>query len=193
MTVAQGSHYTCFAGFWLTLSWLLLLLVGCATPVDVAEQNFQLLAPDSIKQSATILLKIESNQAGLKHHWEAVLNVDATRIDLVILSTLGRRLATLGFDGHKLTVKHNSSIEISLKKLLGQLQMIYWPLGTLNTDKKNQSWYFKQQKQIRYVYYQHQPVAEIHRRPSSLWNGDFDYISKISENHLSIRSSQLDQ
>ncbi|MFV2004118.1 MAG: DUF3261 domain-containing protein [Gammaproteobacteria bacterium] len=179
-------------GFWLTLGWLL-LLVSCATPVDVGEQNFRLLAPSSIKQSVTVLLKIETNQAGLKHHWEAVLNIDATHIDLVILSTLGRRLATLGFDGQKLTVKHSSSIEISLKKLLGQLQMIYWPLVTLNTDKKNQSWYFKQQNQMRYVYYQQQLVAEIQRRQMSLWSGDFDYTSRISDYRLTIRSSQLDQ
>lgn len=171
-----------------------MLLTGCATPFDTAQRNFQLLPPDTLERSATILLRLDSNQGDASHHWEAVLNVDAEQIYLVILGPLGQRLATLSFDGQLLTADRGDPIPInmSLKKLLGELQMIFWPLAVLNTGEGNRDWYFEEETNIRHVYYQQQLVAEIHRHSSSRWSGEFDYISRISNYHLSVRSSQLD-
>lgn len=172
----------------------LLLITACATPFGIAQQKFRLLPPNTLKQPTTVLLSINSHHGNNSHHWEAVLNVDANQIDLVILGPLGQRLATLGFDGQHLTVYRSNpiSIDISLEKLLGELQMIFWPLAVLNTDKWNRGWHFEEQKHIRHVYYQQQRVAEIHRYSSSPCNGNFDYISKISDFRMNIRSSQLD-
>lgn len=180
---------------WLILGWFMLLAAGCATPFGATQPNFQLLPPGSLEQSVTVLLKIDHRQNDTRHRWEAVLNVDAEQIDLLILGPLGQRRATLSFNGQRLTVDHNSliPIDIPLEKLLGELQMIFWPLAVLNADKWNQDWYFDEQKHILHVYYQQQQVAEIHRRASSPWSGDFDYISRVSDYRLRIRSSQLDQ
>lgn len=185
------SHRT--SRLWFTLAWLM-LVAGCAMPFSAAQQDFHLLPPGIIKQPATVLLKLDSNQGKTNLQWEAVLNVDAAQISLIILGPLGQRLATLNSDGEHLTVEHDRPIDISLKKLLVELQMIFWPLTTLNADKWNKDWRFEEQKNIRQVYYQQQRIAEIHRHPSSSqWSGKFDYISKISDYRLSIRSSQLDQ
>jgi len=180
-------------GLWATLGWFM-LLAGCATPFGAVQRDFQPLPPSALEQSTTVLLKLDSNQGNVRHHWEAVLNVDTDRINLVILGPLGQRLATLHFDDQRLTVERSGPIPFgtSLEKLLGELQMIFWPLAVLNTDKWNQDWYFEEQKHIRYVYYQQQLVAEIHRRSSSPWSGNFNYISRVSDYHLNIRSSQLD-
>lgn len=131
---------------------------------------------------------------GDSHHWEAVLNTDVDKIYLVILGPLGQRLATLNFDNQQMTVVRNSPIpfDISLEKLLKELQMTFWPLTTLNAGKSNQDWNFEENKHVRFVYYKHQLVAEIHRHSSSTWNGEFNYISKISDYQLSIQSSLMD-
>ncbi len=180
------------SGLWATLGSLI-LLAGCATPFGAAQQDFQLLPPASLEHPTTVLLKLDHRQGDAHHHWEAVLNVDKDRIDLVILGPLGQRLATLRFDDRQLTVERNGPIlfDASLEKLLGELQMVFWPLAILNTGEWNQDWSFEEQKHIRHVYYQQRLVAEIHRRSSSSWSGDFDYISRVSDYHLNIRSSQL--
>ncbi|MCF6259900.1 MAG: DUF3261 domain-containing protein [Gammaproteobacteria bacterium] len=180
--------------FWVTLGWLV-LLTGCTTLSGAARQDFQLLPPDTIKQSVTVLLKLDSSQGEVSYHREAVLNVDAERIYLVILGPLGQRLATLDFDGQRLTVDRSSPIpfDASLEKLLGELQMIFWPLTALNAGEWNQDWFFDEKKNIRLVYHKQKLVAEIHRHSPSPWNGSFHYNSKISDYHLSIHSSQLNQ
>ncbi len=186
-------RYSRIPELWATLGWFM-LLTGCTTPIDTAQRNFQLLPPDVLERSATILLKLGSNQGDASHHWEEVLNVDAERIYLVILGPLGQRLANLSFDGQQLTVDRGGPIPINmpLEKLLGELQMIFWPLAVLNTGEGNRDWYFEEQTHIRYVYYQNQLMAEIRRHSSSPWSGNFDYISRISDYRLSVRSSQLD-
>ncbi len=133
--------------FWVTLGWLV-LLTGCTTLSGAARQDFQLLPPDTIKQSVTVLLKLDSSQGEVSYHREAVLNVDAERIYLVILGPLGQRLATLDFDGQRLTVDRSSPIpfDASLEKLLGELQMIFWPLTALNAGEWNQDWFFDEKK-----------------------------------------------
>ncbi len=172
-----------------------MLLTGCVTPFDAAQQrNFQLLPPDALERSATFLLKLDINQGDVSHHWEAVLNVDAERIYLLILGPLGQRLATLSFNGQQLTVDRGGpiSIKMSLEKLLWELQIIFWPLAALNTGEGNRDWYFEEQMHIRHVHYQQQLVAEIYRHSSSPWSGNFDYISRMSDYRLSVRSSLLD-
>lgn len=173
----------------------LMLLAGCAAPFGAVQRDFQPLPPDTLEQSTTVLLKLDSHQGDIRHHWEAVLNVDADRIDLIILGPLGQRLATLRFNDQQLMVERGGPLpfDSSIEKLLGELQMIFWPLAVLNADEWNQDWHFSEQKNIRYVYYQQQRVAEIHRRSTSAWSGDFDYISRISDYRLNIRSSELDR
>lgn len=184
-------HYPRIAGICFTLGWLM-VAAGCAIPFGSAQQNFQLLPPDSLSQSATVLLKMDSEEDSIRRHWEAVLNMDAAQTVLILLDPLGQRLATLGFDGEQLTIEHSRPIDISLKKLLGELQMVLWPLSALNADKWNQGWHFEEQNTIRRVYYQQQYMAEIHRQPSSQWSGKFDYSSKTSDYRLHIQSSPLD-
>ena len=187
------SCFNCNPKLWIALSCFI-LLTGCATLFGTAERHFQLLAPNTLEQSSTVLLKLTSQMNGDSHHWEAVLNTDVDKIYLVILGPLGQRLATLNFDNQQMTVVRNSPIpfDISLEKLLKELQMTFWPLTTLNAGKSNQDWNFEENKHVRFVYYKHQLVAEIHRHSSSTWNGEFNYISKISDYQLSIQSSLMD-
>lgn len=156
---------------------------------------FQLLPPATLERSITAYQKIYNFRNGRGQHLEAVLTVDADRIYLVILGPLGQRLATLSFDGQRLTIDRGGPIPVDtpLENILGELQIIFWPLAVLNTGERNRDWYFKEQKHIRYVYYRQRLVAEIHRRSSSPWTGDFDYISRVSDYRLTIRSRRLDQ
>lgn len=184
---------------WPVLGWSI-LLTGCVTPFGATQPDsplppFQLLPPSTLERPVTVLQKLDSRRGDNNYHWETVLNVDADRIYLVILGPLGQRLATLSFNGQHLAVDRNGPIRVGtpLKNILGELQIIFWPLAMLNTSKWNRDWYFEEQKHIRYVYYQQRLVAEIHRRSSSPWTGDFDYISKVSDYRLTIRSRRLDQ
>jgi len=188
------THASRIPKLWVTLGWLM-LLTGCATPFSAAQRDFHPLPPDTLKQSVTVLLNIGSQQGEVSQHWEAVLNVDLKQIYLVILGPLGQRLATLSFDGERLAVDRGGPIpfDTSLEKLLGELQMIFWPLAELNTAEWNRDWFFEEKKQVRFVYHKQQLVAEINRRSASPWSGDFNYDSKISDYRLNIRSSQLNR
>ena len=176
-----------------------MLLMGCGTrfgaPHRYISPPFQLLPPGTFKQPITVFQKISIRQGGNSQNLEAVLNIDAGRIYLIILSPLGQRLATLTSNDGQIVIEHSAPFlaTIPLENILGELQMIFWPTVALNASKRNKGWHFEEQKHTRYVYYRQRLIAEIHRHSTSPWDGYFDYISKVSDYRLIIRSKQLNQ
>ncbi len=178
----------------LLLGAIMLLFAACTSPTgrQQAMPAFTLLAPDSIGANASVFLQVELASADEQQLLQLALDIRGRTLQLVVMDTLGRRLATLAYENNSYQLRREpgAAKNIPYRQLLGVLQMIFWPLDALNRANAGHGWEFRQQEQRR-AWYNGQPYARIDARETAPWTGRYDYYNQLDDSRISLQSVPL--
>jgi hypothetical protein len=139
---------------------------------------------------------------GDSHNLEIALDIRQQSLQMIVMTTLGRRLATLSYTQgqYHLKAEPGAPDTSPYQQLLADIQMIFWPLAALNGA--GGGWHFEQyfeqrlgqrleQQQQRSAWYDGRLIARISTRDSWSWTGAYQYHNQINGYQLSLQSVQL--
>jgi hypothetical protein len=126
------------------------------------------------------------------HRLQAMIETGEAQLTLVLLDTLGQRIATLKQDERGLDIERHIShpIDPLLPHVWQTLQFIYWPLADLQQHGAPQ-WTFTEAAGVRQVYFSGILAGQIHYQNYSPWQGTARYANNKNGFQWVIESSQL--
>lgn len=100
---------------------------------DATASALPLLSPASLGQSHQITQLLRGDYGDNSFSLRCVVSVDAQQLSVVGLSGFGLRAFTLKYDGQQLSEERAAQLPqlLSGTQLLNDLQLVYWPLATL--------------------------------------------------------------
>ncbi len=117
----------------------LVLLAGCRTslqgPMPASANALPMLAPATLGETRQVEQFLSGEFGAEVFHLRAVVTVAADKISMVGINALGMRVFSLVYDGQELHEQRQSQVpqQIEAVRLLNDLQLAFWPLGTLQT------------------------------------------------------------
>jgi hypothetical protein len=113
----------------------LAVLAGCASvlPRPVAGETVLLrLSPAAAGRSLALAQALDVEAAGQRHTVQALLEVDAASVRLVLLQ-FGQPIARLAWDGRALQQQRAQVLpaQISAERILSDLQLVQWPAAAI--------------------------------------------------------------
>ena len=173
---------------------VVLALAACAAGGrrQRAMDAFTLLPPNSLGADISVFQQLELQSGGSNRLLQLALDVDSEHLQLVVMDALGRRLATLSWQQGDYRVQREPAAprDIPYRDLLISLQMIFWPIETLNESNRASGWHFEQQRQ-RTAWYHKRQAARIDSQLDSPWSGRAHYLDLIDGHQLALQSVLL--
>jgi hypothetical protein len=119
---------------------LIVLLGGCMTTphvVTTGDKAFPLLSPASLGSVHQVTQQLHGEYGDKSFSLQCPVSVDARKLTLICLTSMGLRAFTLNYDGHDITEQRAPQVPDALQasRLLNDLQLAFWPLSVLQ-----QSW-----------------------------------------------------
>ena len=182
---------------WLNTYALQLLIMlnmgGCGviTQSGTHLPPFNLLAPHTLGNTIEAYQQIKLSYEDTQHTLESAVHIDPQAMQIVLLNPLGLRLATILYDGNKLTIKDlsNRHRDIPAWNIPETLQMVYWPISKLQTH--NDKWRITQSQRIRHFYFSDILVAQVTYETDTPWQGAIAYQNYRLNIKLNISSVLL--
>ena len=153
MRRALGNDFT-------ALGFCLLALAGCAPDSRPARLGLQ-LAPATLGASISLQQHLLVERDGRAREFEAALEVDSERIDLVV-SALNRRVLSLHYDGRALESWRHPALppELRAEDVLEDLQLTLWPADAVRRALPP-GWRIEENGARRILLAGESPVTEI--------------------------------
>jgi hypothetical protein len=178
---------------------LLALTAACASSRgNLTTPVFTPLPPATLGAEISAYQQLHLQRDGDSHNLEIALDIRQQSLQMVVMTTLGRRLATLSYAQGQYHLKREPGAPdtIPYRQLLADIQMIFWPLVALSTadGDGDDGWHFEQhfeQQQQRSAWYDGRLIARISTRDSWSWTGAYQYHNQINGYQLSLQSVQL--
>jgi hypothetical protein len=145
-------------------------LAGCATLFQPARLRLQ-LAPATLGASISLQQRLTVERDGCINEFEAALEIDSERIDLVAL-TLDQRVLSLHYDGRSLRSWRHPALpaELRTEDVLEDLQLTLWPADALR-QVLPAGWRIEENGTRRILLAEELPVVEIQYSGEPRWNG----------------------
>jgi hypothetical protein len=120
------------------------------------------------------------------------IEVTPNHLQLVVMDTLGRRLATLSSsgDGYQLKRAPGAPKTIDYRRLLAALQITFWPLETLNGELGPAGWQFVQRGE-RGAWYYGELAARVSSEETAAWTGRYQLFFPRDGFHWNLQSVLL--
>lgn len=167
-----------------------LLLVGCAAAQrrPVAELPPLALSPASLGATVALQQRLEVRHAGRSQHAQALLEIDAESLRLVLLAG-PKRLLTLHWDGIELTHERDPALPeaLSAQRFLVDIQLAYWPTAAIRSVLPA-NWSLLEDGATRTLSHQDQTVLQIESDASVRWLGRILITRPTSGHRLQIDS-----
>ncbi len=179
---------------YLLLCALVLAGTACISPAsrEQALPTFELLPPTSIDTDASAFLQLQLRADDGLRLLQLALDIQGQTLQLVVMDTLGRRLATFTYEDERYQLRREpgAPASIAYRQLLVVMQMIFWPLDALNRANGDLGWEFRQQNQ-RSAWYDGELYARINARETAPWSGRYDYHNLLDGSRISLQSVLL--
>jgi len=180
----------------LTLALAVLAFVGCAatavkSPNDAARP---LLAPSSLGVDRTANQIVRGAFGEREMTLTCVVTVKDGVMTVVGLSAMGIRLFTLRYDGVQTTIENTLPIppQLTPERLLGDLQLVYWPLSVLDKSLQVAGWQVSEPTPgTRRLRRDNRLIAEVHFAGVDAWQGRSWLVNLEHGYTLSIESKGL--
>ena len=159
----------------LSLSSILIfsgMLAGCASLQTPERPSLNLrLAPAALGQVISVEQHLKVERNGRIDELDAVLEVDATRLELVALA-FGQRVLNLRYDGETLTSSRHKMLpaQVRAEDVLQDLQLTLWPQPAI-AQALSSGWRIVDQGLLRTLYQDGQVVATISYSAPLRWSG----------------------
>lgn len=168
---------------------MLLLLGGCAGTArrPAAELPPLALSPASLGAAVALQQRLEVRHGGRLQHAQALLEIDADSLRLVLLAG-PKRLLTVHWDGIELTQQRDPALPeaLSAQRFLADIQLAYWPTAAIRAALPA-DWTLLEDGATRTLRYQDQTVLVIESDASVRWLGRI-LIARPSGHRLQIDS-----
>ena len=182
-----------WANTYALLVLIMLNMGGCGvlTQSSTHLQPFNLLAPHTLGYTIEAYQQIKLSYEDTQHNLESAVHIDPRAMQIVLFNSLGLRLATILYDGNKLTIKDlsNRHRDIPAWNIPETLQMVYWPISKLQTH--NNKWRITQLNRIRHIYFSDILVAKVTYETDTPWQGAIVYQNYRLNIKLNISSVLL--
>jgi hypothetical protein len=157
-----------------------------------ASPEFTLLAPHTLGAELSVYQQVHWQHQDDSHNLEIALDIRQQSLQMVVMTTLGRRLATLSYEAGHYQLKREPGApgNIPYQQLLADIQMVFWPLAALNAAASNSGWHFEQQQQ-RSAWYDGHLIAQINTGDSWSWQGTYEYQNLVAGYQLQLQSVVL--
>jgi hypothetical protein len=132
-----------------------------------------LLPPESLGESRQISQLLRADYGDSFISLRCVVIIDAKALKIIGLTSYGLRAFTLSYDGQRLRESRSAQFPKALgsRQLLNDLQLVYWPLATLQQAWSNAGVVVRAPTaEQRHLVRGEQLLAEVHY-PGDVWNG----------------------
>lgn len=183
------------ARHWSQIIAVILLTVGVAACTitrskDPAVSSFQLASPSTLDASVSAFQQLRLEQGQLVRQFTLALDIGADKLQLVIMSTIGQRLATWRYsDNHyQLQIEAGAPTDLPYRLVLVATQLVFWPIDALGNANR-EDWRISGTR----VYYRDSLVAKLVRPPlqPTSWKGEYRVEFPTSNVTLELQSTQL--
>lgn len=182
----------------MVLIMVMIALSACAGKTGTMHSGYHmpdypLMPPSAFGQDAMAHQQIQANISGQEYIFEAAVNIDSKVIELVMLSPLGQRIATLKYDGSEINVRLEklAPAKFPFEDMIGIIEMIYSPMSALRDNFQGTEWHVVQAENIRNIYYKQELVAIVQFGAATPMNGKVTYRNIPYNYHVTINSVLL--
>jgi hypothetical protein len=167
---------------------LALAAPGCALTSPQPARLGLKLAPATLGASITLQQQIRVERGGRVENLQAVLEVDAERLDLVGLA-LDQRVLSLHYDGRVLQSWRHPMLPAKLRgeDILEDLQLALWPAEAIR-EALPPGWRIEERGRRRTLSLGDQPVMVIDYSGEPRWIGKIDLANVRYRYRLTIES-----
>ena len=171
-----------------TVFALALAAPGCALTSPQPARLGLKLAPATLGASITLQQQIRVERGGRVENLQAVLEVDAERLDLVGLE-LDQRILSLHYDGRVLQSWHHPMLPAKLRgeDVLEDLQLALWPAEAIR-EALPPGWRIEERGRRRTLSLGDQPVMVIDYSGEPRWIGKIELANLRYHYRLTIES-----
>lgn len=167
---------------------ILVLLSGCAL---LQPPPISLLNTNSEYSLLVVQQQWQVSRAGEDYRLQAMLQLEERRWTLVIMDSLGQRLATLVHEQALAVQIHKSHpLQRHWVELAQKLQFIYWPLADLQ-QLGVEGWIFSDREKVREVLFSGILAGHVVYSDDTPWQGITRYTHNKSGLQLVIESRPL--
>ena len=160
---------------------------------SLLDNGFTLVPANVFEDEVMVWQKVELLTPKGAYFYEFLLDLSSSeRIQLVIFSPLGQRVATIVCKNQQISFEKLVPIDlpISPTELMMVMQLIYWPLDVLRQSNDQRRLNFVEKTNKRYIYKNKLEVATVIYKGMNGWNGSIHYASEHGEK-LFIESVQI--
>jgi hypothetical protein len=168
----------------------LLLLASCASAPQrnsVAAPALQ-LPPAALGREISLQQRLTVTHAGRQQQADALLEVDASSLRLVML--VGpRRLLTLSWDGSQLQQQRDPALPEALEgeHFVNDIQLAYWPAAAIR-QRLTAPWTLQEQTGSRALLHNGSVIVSIRYSSAIPWLGHIEIDRPAQDYRLSIDS-----
>jgi hypothetical protein len=169
-----------------------LALAGCAADSQPARLRLQ-LPPATLGASIALQQHLTLERAGRIDEFDAALEIDSERIDLVVLA-MSQRVLSLHYDGLLLEFWRHPAVPIALRAedVLHDLQLTFWPVEALRPALP-EGWRIEERGLHRILLAGELPVTEIYYSGEPRWSGKIALINLRYRYRMGIESILADR
>jgi hypothetical protein len=165
-----------------------LIFCGCAVPAHQPARLGLKLAPSALGESVSLQQRLTVERNGRVDELDAVLEVDAGRLDLVGL-VLGQRVLTLHYDGQRLNAWRHPMFPAGVRDedILEDLQLVLWPADAVR-QALPPGWHIEEKGLRRTLLIGELPVTVINYTGQRRWSGKVELSNLRYQYRLIIES-----
>jgi hypothetical protein len=173
-------------------TWLIALgtvIIGsCAAPAHQPARLGLKLALSALGESISLQQHLTVERNGSVDEFDAVLEVDPWRLDLVGLA-LGQRVLTLHYDGQRLNAWRHPLFprEVRDEDILEDLQLVLWPADAVSQALPG-GWRIEENGARRTLLIGEMPVTVINYSSVPRWSGKIELSNLLYQYRLIIQS-----
>jgi Protein of unknown function (DUF3261) len=165
---------------------------GCIQPVSQRARLELKLAPAALGESVSLQQHLIVEWNGRIDELDAVLEIDAQRLDLIAL-TLGQRVLALHYDGEILESWRHPMLPLQLRDedILEDVQLTFWPMAAIQRALPV-GWHIEENGLRRTLSLDDKPVMIIVYSGEPHWGGKIELSNLRYHYRLTIESVSND-
>lgn len=172
--------------------WLLLVPLLLSACSFLSAPRFANVSSNSEYSLLVAQQQWRVGRGGSDYRLQAMVQIDDARWTLVLMDTLGQRLATLVQNQQELAIQVHKShpLQRQWRELARHFQIVYWPLADLQRQN-GENWRFAASEKVREAFFSGILADHVVYSDDTPWQGTARYTDNKSDLRLVIESRLL--
>lgn len=169
-----------------------LLLTACLGPPSQPKRLRLMLPPAALAATVSLQQHLTVEQQGQVNEFDAALEIDSQRLDLIAIA-LGQRVLALHYDGRTLQSWRHPMVPVQLRDedILEDLQLTLWPIDAIQ-QALPPGWRIEEDGLRRVLSSGESPVTVIEYSGHPRWSGKVELMNLRYRYRLTIESVSND-